>query len=134
MKPTYLHFLKQLLIFSGILAVIAMVLMFLLPGKYVSPSLLFLVVFFTATSLLSFYYLLQSTEKRFIRFVNTFLLTILVKLFLYAGVMIGYALLNRSDAVPFMLGFFILYLCYSVFEAVCIINYTSSAKQDQNPQ
>ncbi len=92
-----------------------------------SPAMPFLVFFFIATSLLSFYYLQQTFNKRFIKFVNTFLLTIIIKLALYIGVMIIYVFINRKDAIPFMLGFFVLYLCYTIFEAVCIIKNTHPA-------
>jgi hypothetical protein len=134
MNSAYIKYLRQLLIFSGLLGAIAMVAFFILPGSFFSPALPFLFIFFIATSLLSFYYLLQSVSKRFIKFVNTFLLTIIFKLFIYAGVMIVYAFLNRSDAIPFMLGFFILYLCYTVFESVNIIKYTHPPTQDSQTQ
>jgi hypothetical protein len=134
MKSAYIKYLRNLLIFSGFLGFIALGFMFILPKTYFSPALPFLFIFFIATSLLSFYYLLQSAKKRFIKFVNTFLLTIIVKLFLYAGVMIAYAFLNRSDSIPFMLGFFILYLCYTVFEAASIIKYTQPARPDISHQ
>lgn len=134
MKSAYIKYLRHLLIFSGILGLIALIIRFILPKTFLSPALPFLFVFFIATSLLSFYYLLQSTHKRFIKFVNTFLLTIIIKLFLYAGVMIAYAFVNRSDAIPFMLGFFILYLCYTVFESVSIIKYTQPNKPNDNVQ
>ena len=132
MKSAYIKYLRQLLIFSGVLVVIALIIMLILPKPYVSPALPFLFVFFMAASLLSFYYLLQAVTKRFIKFVNTFLLTIVVKLFIYAGVMIAYAFVNRRDAIPFMLGFFILYLCYTIFESVSIIKYTQPTGQDNN--
>lgn len=129
MNSAYIKYLRQLLIFSVILGSIALVFSFILPKTYFSPALPFLFVFFIAASLLSFYYLLQSTSKRFIKFVNTFLLTMIVKLFIYGAVMIAYAFANRGDAVPFMLGFFILYLFYTIFEAVSIIKHT----QPPNP-
>ncbi len=134
MKSAYIQYLKQLLIFSGILGVIWLALTFVLPGKFLSPALPSLFFFFIATSLLSFYYLLQSAGKRFIKFVNTFLLTIIIKLFLYVGVMVVYVLINRKDAVAFVLGFFVLYLCYSIFEAVCIISKTQSTTPDSTIQ
>jgi hypothetical protein len=124
MKSAFIKYLGQLLIFSAIIGAFTLLFMQILPKSFFSPALPFLIVFFMATSLLSFYYLLQSSVKRFIKFVNTFLLTIIIKLFMYAGVMIAYALANRADAIPFMLGFFILYLLYTIFEAVCIIKYT----------
>ncbi|MEI7726759.1 MAG: hypothetical protein WCK09_16740 [Bacteroidota bacterium] len=134
MKSAYIKYLRQLLIFSAILGAIALVAFFILPKSYFSPALPFLFIFFIATSLLSFYYLIQSISKRFIKFINTFLLTIIFKLFIYAGVMIAYAFLNRSDAIPFMLGFFVLYLCYTIFESVNIIKYTQPPTPDSKVQ
>jgi len=134
MNSAYIRYLKHLLVFSAILGAIALVMTFLLPKPFLSPALPFLFVFFISTSLLSFYYLLQSTGKRFIKFVNTFLLTILLKLFIYAGVMIAYAFLYRADAIPFMLSFFILYLCYTIFESVSIIRYTQPSHPDHKVQ
>ena len=46
------------------------------------------------------------------------------KLFLYIAVMIIYALINKKDAVPFLLNFFILYLVYTIFEVTQIIRLT----------
>ncbi|MFZ4521686.1 MAG: hypothetical protein ACOYNC_08275 [Bacteroidales bacterium] len=129
MKSTYIKFLRNLLIFSALLGLITVIMHLAVPGRWLTPAMPFLVLFFIATTLLSYYYLLQSAKKRFIKFVNTFLLTIIVKLFIYAGVMITYAFTNRADAVPFMLGFFILYLCYTIFEAAAIIRFTQPAGQ-----
>jgi len=130
MKSAYIKFLRNLLIFSALLGLITLILHFVLPVRLLSPALPFLVLFFIATTLLSYYYLLLSAGKRFIKFVNTFLLTIIIKLFIYAGVMIAYAFTNRADAVPFMLGFFILYLCYTIFESAAIIRFTQPSGQD----
>ena len=134
MNPAYLKYLKQLLIFSGILFTIVLIFTFIFPKNQVSPALPFLIFFFLGTSLLSFYYLLQTIDKRFIKFVNTFLLTIIAKLLLYVGVMIAYVLANRTDAIAFMMGFFVLYLCYTIFEATCIIKITHpTSNKSLNP-
>ena len=45
----------------------------------------------------------------------------MIKLFLYLIIMVTYALLNRKDAVPFLISFFILYLLYTVFETIFIV-------------
>jgi hypothetical protein len=130
MNSAYVKYLRHLLVFSAIIGLIALTIRLSTNSNYLSPALPFLFIFFIATSLLSFYYLLRAATKRFIKFVNTFLLTIIIKLFIYAGVMIAYAFTNRSDAIPFMLGFFVLYLCYTIFESVSIIKYTNPANQD----
>jgi hypothetical protein len=134
MKSSYIKYLSNLLIFSAILGIIALIISLIVPKTYLSPALPFLLVFFIATSLLSFYYLLKATGKRFIKFVNTFLLTIIIKLFLYAVVIIAYVLLYRNDLIPFMLGFFVLYLCYTIFESASIIKYTQSSNPDHKAQ
>jgi hypothetical protein len=131
MKSRYVKFLKSLLLFSAIVGLAVLVVMIVLPKTYVTPALPYLVVFFMATTLLSFYSLLEASSKRFMKFVNTFFLIMLIKLFAYAGVMITYVLLNRGDAIPFMGGFFILYLCYTIFESVSIIRYTQPPNPDR---
>lgn len=128
MKSAYIKYLRDLLIFSAIIGAITLVLGFILPKTYISPAVPFLIVFFIAASFISFYYLQRSFGKRFIRFVNTFLLSIIVKLVLYIGLMIAYVFINRKDAVAFMLGFFLLYLCYTIFEVVCIIRTASQER------
>lgn len=118
-------YLRQLLFFSAAIGTVAFVLSFILSRAYITPTLPFLILFFLAASLLSFYFLLKSASQRFIRFVNAFLLTIIAKLFLYASVMIGYAFVYRVDAVPFLISFFLLYLAYTVFETVFIVRYNN---------
>jgi hypothetical protein len=130
MKSAYIQYLRNLLYLSAILGFIALIIRFILPKIYFSPAIPFLLFFFISTSLLSFYFLLQASGKKFIKFVNAFLLSIIIKLFLYAVVMISYVLIYRKDAIPFMLGFFILYLCYTVFESASIIKYTQSSNPD----
>ncbi|MCX6278966.1 MAG: hypothetical protein NT004_12860 [Bacteroidetes bacterium] len=128
----YIKFLRQLLYFSAAAGTVAALLSFILPQQYISPALPFLFLFFISASLLSFFFLLKSTGKRLIRFVNAFLLTILLKLILYIGVMVAYALLNRTDAVPFLVSFFILYLIYMVFETVFIIKYSRNPNKESD--
>ncbi len=124
MNSPYLRFLKRLLLFSLILGLITVLFVFFLPKIFISPALPFLFFFFIASSLLSYYYLLKSMKKKFIRFTNTFLLITAIKLLLYVAVMVIYVLIHREDAVPFLLSFFILYLCYTVFEVVILLKKT----------
>lgn len=130
MNSDYIRFLKQILIFSLILGVITSFFFLFLPHSYFSPALPFLFFFFISSSLVSYYFLQKSMIKRFIRFVNTFLLTTTLKLFLYVAVIVAYVLIHRHDAVPFMLSFFILYLCYTAFEVVSILRKTNRPQSD----
>ena len=124
MRSAYIEFLKQLLILSAILGALALLFFFIIPHNFFSPAIPFVLVFFMAATLISFRFLLRSAGKRVGAFINTFLLTIVVKLFLYAAILVIYSLLNRSDAVPFMISFFILYLCFTVFESASVVRIT----------
>ena len=117
----YLTFLRRILIFSAILGIIATGFYFLVPAKYITPALPFLFVFFIAVTLASFYYLLRSTGKAFITFVNYYLLITLLKLFLFIGVIFLYMFLNKPDAAPFAISFLVLYFLYMVFEVVNMV-------------
>jgi len=121
MRSQYVDFLRRLLIFSAVAGLLITAAAFVVPSGYLSPATPFLFFFFIACTLLSFWVLLRSMQKRFVRFVNTFLLTIIAKLFLFLLVIVGYVLLNRADAVPFMISFLVLYLCFTVFETVMVV-------------
>jgi len=131
MKSEYLKFLQHLLIYSAILGAVAIVLYLFLPKHFITPALPFLFFFFTGITLISYYILIRSLKSKLSRFVNTFLISTIVKLIIYIGIMIIYVLLNRSDAIPFMITFFILYLLYTVFEVVKMINLTRSQTQEK---
>lgn len=126
MKAPYISFLKNLLIFSLIIVTIYIVLSYLLPVTYFSVALPFLFPFYIGTSLISYHFLLKSLHKRFSKFVNRFMGTTAIKLLWYMVVMVSYILIFRTDAVPFSINFFILYICYTIFETVSLVRYSKS--------
>jgi uncharacterized membrane protein YoaK (UPF0700 family) len=105
-----------------------------IPKEYLSPTLPFLFFFFIAVTLLSYFFLLRTMKKKINRFINTYLLVTFLKLMVYILVMITYVFTNRSDAIPFMLGFFILYLCYTIFEVVLIVGKTRKPESGTSTQ
>ncbi|MCX6280971.1 MAG: hypothetical protein NTU51_03345 [Bacteroidetes bacterium] len=127
MNTIVISYAKRLLLVTLGAGILAFLLFFVLPGPWFSPALPFLFVFYYACSLISFMILNQSLQKKFNRFVSVFMLTTTVKLFLFIAIMIIYAFVNRKDAVPFLLNFFILYLVYTVFEVIQVIGLTKSS-------
>lgn len=126
------QFLKPLFYFSALVGIITLIISVALPDKYISPTLPFQLVLFISVTILSFYYLQKSVSQKFIKFVNTFLLSIVLKLLFYFLIMIVYALLFRNDAVPFLFSFFILYLCFTIFESVSIIKFSKKRGNDES--
>ncbi len=126
MKSEVVSYAKRLLLLTLAAALFTIILRVVLPSAWFSPSLPFLFVFYFACNLISFMALSKSLQKKFSRFVSVFMLTTGIKLFLFLSIMIIYAFINKKDAVPFLLNFFILYLVYTVFEVIQIVGLTKS--------
>lgn len=120
-RETLLRFVKALIITTVILVIIGLIFFSLTPEGYYTPTFPFLLVFFLLASLLVYHFMLKSLEKRPGRFVNTFMLTTMFKLFIYLGGMITYALLNREDATAFIVTFFVLYIVYTIVEVSSLL-------------
>jgi hypothetical protein len=125
----YLTFIRRILVFSVILGLIATVLRFLVPAHYITPALPWLFVFFIVVTMAGYYFILRSSNTKFIRFINSYLLVTVVKLFIFIGVIFLYLLNNRQDAAAFAVSFFILYLCYMIFEVANLVSILKSTKQ-----
>ena len=124
----YLTFLRRILVFSIVLGLFATGIGFLAPSRYITPTLPWLFVFFIAVTLAGYYFILRSVNTKFIRFINSYLLVTVVKLFLFIGVIFLYLFHNRQDAAPFAISFFVLYLCYMIFEVVNLVSFFKSSQ------
>lgn len=132
MKSEIASYAKNLLYVSLAAGIVAFALYYLLPSTWFSPALPVLFAFFYACSLLSFMILSKSIQKKFSRFTSVFMLTTAGKLFLFISIMIVYSFLNKKDAVPFLLNFFILYLVFTIFEVTQVIGLTKKSATDGN--
>lgn len=125
MKTMYYDFLKKLLIFTFILAVVGFTIAYFLPVNYVTPSLPFLFAFFLSVTIIVHYILLKVSEKKTPAFINYFMILTLGKLIFYLTIILIYAFVNREDLLPFAISFFILYAFYTGFEVVVSLKHSS---------
>ena len=117
---------KSLLIkifsFSAILEIIAILLYAFMPLKFVSLTLLFQVPFFLSASFLANNYMLRmSTELNPNKFVRAFMMTTFLRFMLYIILIAAYVFLFRSDAVNFLITFFILFFLYLIFDVYFLL-------------
>lgn len=120
MNQQFHVFVIRLFIFTLIVAVIGFVAFYFLPANYYTPAFPYLLIFFAAVTMIVHKLILNALEKRPSKFVNYFMLTTFGKMFFFLIVMVLYALINREDAVRFIVIYFILYLFYTVFDIVFI--------------
>lgn len=111
------------LIFTTIIVILAGLLIYaMLPSSYYTPAFPYLVAFFFGATLVVFHFMIRALEKRPAKFVNIFLVTTMLKLLAYMTVMVTYALLNRAEARPFIVAFFVLYIIYTIVEVTTLLN------------
>lgn len=130
MKHKYINFLKKLLIYTFFLIVAGFLIAYFLPEKYISPTLPYLFFFFFSVTLIVHLILLKVSQKKTDGFINFFMLLTFGKLLFYLTIILVYALLNRSDAVRFIISFFILYVFYTVFEVALSLSHTKTKKDE----
>ncbi len=129
MNLPYKKFLLNLTIFTVGVSIVAFIIFYFLPIAFTTPAWPYLILFFFSVTLLVHYVLLKSTAKKFSRFTANFMLSTALKLLLYLAVIVIYALFNKDDAINFIITFFALYVLFTIFEVVSILNF-SKAKPD----
>ena len=129
MDSSIQSFSKNLIVVSIITIALTFGLSYIIPENLISNSWPFLAVFFFAVSLFVHRYLLNKASGQHTKFVNAFLLTTTVKLLLFLTIIVIYVLLNRDDAIGFILTFFMYYLIFTSFEIVSILKYLRNVQK-----
>lgn len=124
MDSTYLAFAKRLFIFSTIVGLLTFVSTLAIPSKYVSLSMPYILFFFFSITAVSHYFVLNAIKEKMSRFVNYFMISIFVKLVFYSLIIVVYSFVNKADIIPFVITFFVYYICYTVFELIEILKAT----------
>ena len=124
MNPVYLSFMKRLFVFTAIIGLLSFLSSMVLPSDYVSIAMPYLLLFFFAITSGSHYLVLNAIKQRTSRFINYFMISIFVKLVFYSILIALYAMVNKEDVIPFIIVFFIYYLCFTIFELIEILKAT----------
>ena len=114
-------FFRKLSFFTLLISALAAIVFWLIPPEYMSPAFPFLILFFYLSSLGIYIVLAKSIRKRPAVFSNNFMLLTVLKLFILMAFLGLYIYYNRQDAIPFVIGFFILYISFTVFEVVAVM-------------
>jgi phosphotransferase system glucose/maltose/N-acetylglucosamine-specific IIC component len=111
---------KSFLIKSTLLTLIVFLLGLLFYSTVLKPFYIavlpFAVLFFYLITNLVHAYLLKIAGKSGARFTSQYTAVSFLKMFFYLAVAIVYVIIDRDHAKPFMAGFLVLYVIYTVFE------------------
>jgi len=79
-NPKLRVFTKQLLIVASLTGLAVIAIMFTIPTIYISPALPYLLIFFTASTLISFYFIQKKMEASPSGFVTAFMANSIIRL------------------------------------------------------
>jgi hypothetical protein len=120
-------YLKKILILTAATAILILIAWFVVPDM-LSPVLPFVLAFFLGSSILSFSILQKKAINEPKTFITGFLAHTVIRMFVYLIIILVYGLSFRSDAVNFILGFFVLYTIFTFFEVMQFIRLTKNNK------
>lgn len=112
-------FILKLLAITLVLAMVNFILGLYLPA-WSTPVWPLLLLFFFVSNTLLFWMFIRAQQKKLSSFTNYFMIATFSKLLLYLAVIMVYVYFNRTDAVPFILTFFVYYIAFTFFEVMTI--------------
>ena len=121
------NYIKKILILTAILALGMAIAFFVIPGK-ISIALPFLLAFFLGISILSYKILQKKARTEPRKFISGFLAHTMIRMLIYLFIILTYSFIYRSDAVNFIIGFFILYTIFTFFEVMQFIAVTKNTQ------
>ena len=125
MNVAYFQFLKKLIILTLAVFLIFYAIAYFLPIESVTPAMPYLILLSASVTLIFHYIILKASEKKFSRFISYFMIATVLKLLLYIIIIFLYVYLNRSDTLPFVVTFLLLYIIFSVFEIINLLQLQS---------
>jgi len=124
-------FISRGIIISLILFIAGFFLFITILKEYFSFSFPVLLLVIFLITVLFHRYLIRSACESNRKFPAKFLGATGIKMGLYMILIILYILFDRENAVPFLLVFMIIYLTFTIFEVVSVLNYIGTAKNQQ---
>lgn len=126
MTKKFNQFIWRLTLISLAAGLLAYLLNRFLPAGIITGVLPFLIIMFYLITALVHYILLKITALNPRKFVGYFMLATSLKLMIYLVVIVVYVFSVKEGILSFILSFFALYIIYTVFEVVMILNQTKA--------
>src|SRR5690348_5234262 len=97
---SFFQYLKNVIVFTALLSLVAGILSFTLPDDYFVPQVWMILVYFLLLSIVFQFILTRKQKGEPKKYIRAFLATTTIKLFIHMIVLIVFALMNRDAAIP----------------------------------
>jgi hypothetical protein len=114
LKNSLTKFFVNTLVFSLALSVVAYVVS--MTTDIIRPHVYYILLYFFLVTFIFHYGLVTSLKGRPQQFIRYFMGATTMKLLIHITAVVIYALLNRADAINFILSFFVVYIVFTVYE------------------
>jgi len=111
----------QLSLLSSFLLIITIALFYEILNPWFNPIFPFIILYFFTFNLAQYSTLIKKKEKSPIAFNTAFMAWFGVKFLLNLAIILTFALLNRSEALGFVLYFAVCYIFFTVFEVTSLV-------------
>ena len=119
MSTAFKRFSIKVLVLSLILSILSFFMYDLFPA-WITVNWPYLMVFFIIANLILYKLSDKAKQKGMTKFSAFFMGATFLKLLLYLAIIVFYFLLNKEDAIPFLITFFAYYVIYTIVEVVSI--------------
>jgi len=119
--PSMKKYITRLVFLSLILVVLTIGLFYDILNPWFNPIFPFIILYFFIFNLFQHSALTKKKEKSPMAFNTSFMTWFSIKLFLNLTIIVAFALLNRSEALSFVLYFATCYIFYTVFEVSSLV-------------
>jgi len=121
MRVLIKNFTTKVIILTIITALIGAIIFYLLPNKYFD-TFPFILLIFPIVSVIIYIQLLKSSQKSLARFNVAFMLSFMIKLFVYLGLAATIISLETDNKASFVISFMVIYLIYTIFDTKFILD------------
>ena len=130
MQTIFKDFLYKIIVFTLIVSILEFGLYTLIPERFITSSWPYIIIFFFGFTLFMHHHLLKATQGKPQKFIFTFMMFTTIKILLYLALILVYVLLNRADAVAFIMAFFVNYFLFTLFEIIAVLKFLQKEKTD----
>jgi len=129
MKELINRFIRNLAIFTAVLAVSGFAVSYFSSGM-ITKFWPFLLLLFAGITLLLVTLLFSASEKKFSKFSNTFMIASMLKILILLILIGAYAFKFQADAIRFSITLFIFYILYLAFEIYWLLKLQNFDKKE----
>lgn len=116
-------FLVKILIFILIISLIASALFTTILKTFYLSAFPYLVLLIATVTTIGHLWIVKASDQNTMKFTTTFMASVTLKLMIYLFFMLIYLLIDRSEAITFVVTFMILYILFTIFEVVQVLDF-----------